>query len=58
MNIEQAKLFIREFFDFLSGRNPGLVESINKSGELTDEIKAGLDRSISEFFRRLKPGVK
>ncbi len=58
VNIEQAKLFIREFFDFLSGRNPGLVENINKSGELTEEAKAGLDRSISEFFRRLKPGAK
>ena len=58
VNIEQAKLFIREFFDFLSGRNPGLAENINKSGDLTDEIKAGLDRSISEFFRKLKPGIK
>ena len=27
VNIEQAKVFIRDFFDFLSGRNPRLVKT-------------------------------
>ncbi|MDD5097209.1 MAG: F0F1 ATP synthase subunit alpha [Candidatus Omnitrophica bacterium] len=54
LGIDQVKYFKNKFFAYLSGHSPELIAQLNSKGELTDEIKAQLDRSIKEFFRSSK----
>lgn len=56
VSLEQAKRFITEFFSFLSGRNPSLIEKLDQAGDLTEEVKVQLDKAIKDFFARMKPG--
>ena len=56
VSLEQAKRFITGFFSFLSGRNPGFIEKLDQTGDLTEEAKVQLDKAIKDFFARMKPG--
>jgi F-type H+-transporting ATPase subunit alpha len=51
INIEQVKLFKNNFYNYLSKHQADLVKNLNEKGELTDEVKMLLDKSIREFFR-------
>jgi len=54
INIDQVKLFKNNFFAYLVKHQGNLVEQLNSRGEITDEIKLLLDKSIREFFRSQK----
>lgn len=51
ISIEQVRLFKNKFFTYLCKHQQDLVERLNDQGELTDENKALLDKTIREFFR-------
>ena len=51
INLEQVKFFKNNFFSYLSKHHLDLVEQLNDQGELTEEIKSFLDKSIKDFFR-------
>lgn len=53
---EQVKRFKDEFCEFLSKDNSGIIEEINKSGDLTGDIRIQLDKAINEYFRTLGVG--
>jgi F-type H+-transporting ATPase subunit alpha len=56
IGIEQARYFKNNFFAHLAAHNAPLVEQLNTRGELSEDVKAELDKSIKEFFRSSKIG--
>jgi F-type H+-transporting ATPase subunit alpha len=51
ISIDQVRLFKNNFFSYLSKHHGDLVNQLNDEGELTEEVKSLLDKSIREFFR-------
>ncbi len=51
ISIEQVKLFKNNFFAYLRKHQQDLVEQLDAKGELTEEIKLLLDKTIKDFFR-------
>lgn len=51
LDIKQVQMFKRGFFEFLSKQSPAFIEEIEKSGDLTMEMKTKLDSFISGYFR-------
>lgn len=54
VGIPRVRRFIEGFFGYLSSHSPGLIADIKEGKELTEGIRAGLDRNISQFFKDLK----
>ena len=54
--IEQVRNFKNNFFTHLSNHYSGLINELDTTGELSEEIKALLDKAIKEFFRSTKIG--
>ena len=51
ISIEQVKLFKNNFFSYLLKHHDDLADELNKKGELTEESKLVLDKTIKDFFR-------
>jgi F-type H+-transporting ATPase subunit alpha len=56
IGIEQVRHFKNNFFSYLSSHNGELVNQLNTTGELSEDVKAQLDKAIKEFFRSSKIG--
>ena len=56
VGIEQVKYFKNNFFTYLASHNPELVDELNAKGELSETVKAQLDKAIKDFFRSAKIG--
>lgn len=56
IGIEQVKHFKNNFFNYLSNHYSALVGELDSKGELTEDVKAQLDKAIKEFFRSSKIG--
>jgi F-type H+/Na+-transporting ATPase subunit alpha len=50
INLDEVKLFKKNFFPYLSKNNQDLVDILNDKGELTEEVKQLLDKAIKGFF--------
>ncbi len=51
ISIGQVKTFKNNFFVYLCKHQHDLVKQLNDKGELTDDVKIILDKTIREFFR-------
>ncbi len=56
LNIKQVRAFKTKFYDYLSSHNQTLIEEIEKSKDITPDIKLRLDYSIKEYFRGMSFG--
>ena len=48
----------RELYEFLDSRHAKLLKGIRERGEMTDEIKSGLDAALSAFGEKFAASVK
>ncbi|MFH0827706.1 MAG: F0F1 ATP synthase subunit alpha [Candidatus Omnitrophota bacterium] len=53
---EEIQMFKSKFFYYLLNRYPDFKEEIEKTGELTVEIKGKLDSALNEFFHGIVSG--
>lgn len=54
ISLGEVRRFKNEFFSYLLKHNPKLVEEIEQLGDLTDQIKLQLDKTITDYFRGIK----
>ena len=50
--------FINEFFGYCSTYHPQLLKELSEKQELTQEIRAELDKTLIEFFKKIKAEEK
>jgi len=50
LTADQIKKFKMEFFQFASAKAPALIQTLRKEKKLTQEIKAGIDQQLKDYF--------
>jgi len=51
LDAKQVVMFKRGFFGFLSKQSPSFIQELERTGDLTEELRSKLNTSISGYFR-------
>jgi F-type H+-transporting ATPase subunit alpha len=55
IQVKDVQRFEAEFLQFLKQQHADVIEGINKEKKLTDDIKAKLEKAITEFKATFEP---
>jgi len=50
--VPDVRVYEQELYRYLESRYPGLLDAIAAKKQLDDEIKASLDKALTEFSRQ------